>query len=217
MDRYKDLTGQKFGRLTALHRLHNYHKKGTYWLCVCECGNLKEINIKDLRKGNTKSCGCLKRDKLLKFHKGLITHGKSNTRLYRIWKAMKQRCYKKYSNSYKYYGERGIKICDDWLNDNTTFFDWAMKNGYNDTLTIDRIDVNGNYSPDNCRWVTMEQQNKNRNNSKYFTINGVTHCLAEWCEIYKLKYTTVLDRLNKLNWTIEKALELTNGEEVKAC
>lgn len=179
MARYKDITGQKFGRLTALYRLENYHKQGVYWLCVCECGKFKEVNGKDLRKGNTKSCGCLKHDVLSNFHKRRITHGKSNTRLYRIWKAMIQRCYKKYCTNYKYYGGRGVRVCNEWLNDNTMFFDWAINNGYKEGLTIDRIDVNGNYGPSNCRWITTKQQNRNKRSNKNITINGVTKCLKD--------------------------------------
>lgn len=196
-----DITGQKFGRLTALHRLHNYHKKGTYWLCVCECGNLKECFIGNLRSGAIKSCGCLHDEGNNK------KHGQCGTRLYRIWKSIKQRCHKNYNKNYKNYGGRGIVVCDEWCNNFQLFYGWAMANGYNDNLTIDRIDVNGNYEPSNCRWATMKQQNNNRRDNKYITIDNVTKTLTEWCEFYNLNYKMVCARLYK-GQSIEQALEM---------
>ena len=197
MPKLKDITGQKFGRLTALYRLHNYHKNHTYWLCVCECGNLAEVYLGSLRKGLTTSCGCL-----------VKKHGKSYEPLYRTWLGIKTRCYNKLDEHYKDYGGRGISVCDEWYNDFMSFEKWAVNNGYNDTLTLDRINVNGNYSPDNCRWATRKQQARNRRNNKYFTYNNKTHCLSEWCEILNLNYSTVCTRINKLGWSICQALEL---------
>lgn len=121
---------------------------------------------------------------------------------------MKDRCYNEHNKQYKDYGGRGIKICDDWLNNNTLFFNWSMENGYTDNLTIDRINVNGNYEPSNCRWITKKQQNRNSRKNVNFTYNNETHCLSEWCEVLGLNYGTVLSRINKLNWSIYKALEL---------
>lgn len=155
----------------------------------CECGNLTSWR--------TRSCGCS--------HK---KHDKTNTRLYRIWIRMKLRCYNEKHLYYKYYGERNIKVCDEWLDDFQAFYDWAINNGYNDNLTIDRIDVNGNYEPSNCRWATVKQQNRNKRNNVNYTINGEIHCLKEWCEILGLKYDNVWARINKHHWSIERALEL---------
>ena len=201
MSKFKDISGKKFGRLTALYKLHNHHDKGhTYWLCACDCGNLVEICLSSLQNGKTKSCGCLRKDIITK-------HGKSNTRLYNIYYAMKVRCYNKNRKDYKNYGGRGIKICDEWQDNFQAFYDWSMSHGYDDTLTIDRIDNNGNYEPNNCRWVTVKQQNRNRRSNINFTCNGETHCLKEWCEILGLNYSTVQIRIQR-NWSIERALEL---------
>lgn len=202
--KYKDISGQKYGRLTALYKLRNYHKKGTYWLCVCECGNLKEVYLGSLTSGATTSCGCYHKERV---KEAFTIHGKRNTRLHKIWRCMKQRCYNTNNTDYPNYGQRGIKMCDEWLTDFMTFYKWAMTNGYNDKLSIDRIDVDGNYSPDNCRWATAKQQARNRRYCKYFTYDGETHCIKEWCEILNLNYKTISTRLSR-NWSIEKALEL---------
>ena len=211
MRRFKDITGQKFGRLTAIKYLHNTEANKAVWLCKCDCGNFVEVVGSNLRSGMTNSCGCYKKD----MHP--IEHGMSNTRIHKTWQNMKTRCYNKNYIQYKDYGGRGVKVCDEWRNSFKAFYAWAMSHGYEDTLTIDRIDNNGNYTPYNCRWVTTKQQNRNTRKTRKYAINGVTKCLKDWCRFYNIRYSTVLDRLNKLNWTIENALELTNGEEVKAC
>lgn len=202
-----DITGQKFCRLTALYRLHDYHKKQTYWLCVCDCGNLKEVYLGNLRNGKVKSCGCLHDTQA-------ITHGKTSTRLYKIYTNMKARCYNKKTSYYKNYGARGIKVCDEWLTNFINFYDWANDNGYQDGLTINRIDNNGNYKPDNCEWVDMKTQQRHKRNNKTYTINGETHCLKEWCEILNLNYDNVWARINRYNWSIETALELEDKHDI---
>lgn len=121
---------------------------------------------------------------------------------------MKDRCYNKNNKRYPDYGGRCITICDEWLNDFMSFYNWSIENGYNENLTIDRIDNNSSYKPSNCRWVDHKTQVRNRRNTKLFTYNGRTKPLAEWCEIQNLKYNIVSSRINKLNWPIEKALEL---------
>lgn len=131
-----------------------------------------------------------------------------STRLLDTYTNMKQRCYNKNAKSFTDYGGRGIKVCDEWFNDFQAFKEWALSNGYNDTLTIDRIDNNKGYSPNNCRWVDRKTQNRNRKNVKYYTINGDTHCLSEWCEILGLNYNRVYGRINICKWSIKKALEL---------
>ena len=133
-------------------------------------------------------------------------HGLKNTRLFRIWSNLLSRCYNSNFHDYKYYGARGIIVCDEWINDFKALYNWAMSNGYSDELTIDRIDVNGNYSPDNCRWATVKTQSNNRRNNHYVNINGVVKTLSEWCELYAINYRTVQDRL-KRGWNIEKALK----------
>ena len=153
-----DLTGRKFGRLTVLKREKPINKR-TLWLCVCDCGKEVIVESYNLRKGHTQSCGCFQAEATSKANK---THGLRNTRVYRIWNCMKNRCYQKSYHAYNHYGGRGITICDEWLHDFQAFHDWAMANGYEDSLSIDRIDNNKGYQPDNCRWVTMAEQNKNK-------------------------------------------------------
>ena len=154
-----DRTGQRFGMLTVLERQGVDKHKISQWLCLCDCGNTSVASISNLRNGNTKSCGCYGKKRRLD---GSVKHGLSGTRLHRIWKAMHTRCYNKKFVAYKYYGGRGINICDEWKTDFKEFHGWSMANGYAENLTIDRIDSNGNYCPENCRWVTMAEQNKNK-------------------------------------------------------
>ena len=160
---FKDLTGIRFGELTALCRVgSNAHLKAT-WLCRCDCGSEKVVVGTSLTNGLTLSCGCTRNKKLSEANK---THGLTGTRLYSIWKNMKKRCYSSKNNDYRYYGGKGIRICEDWKNDFASFHNWAMENGYSDVLTIDRKDNEKGYSPDNCRWVTRAEQNRNIDYSK---------------------------------------------------
>lgn len=155
----KDLTGREFGRLTVIERQGSNEKRHALWLCKCQCGNSKVISSQDLLEGNTNSCGCLRKEKSRDLSH---THGMTNTRLYDTWRAMKARCYNPANPNYKYYGGRGITICDEWKNDFPKFHDWAMSHGYAEDLTIDRINNDGNYEPSNCRWATTAEQNKNK-------------------------------------------------------
>ena len=199
-----DLTNQRFGKLVALKKVpsKNHH---TYWLCQCDCGNQKIIDGCRLRRGDTKSCGCLSIEQAkINFQKNFYTHRQSKTRLYRIWKGMKNRCYNERTPKYKDYGMRGIRIYEEWQNFEP-FYDWAMNNGYQDDLTIDRIDVNGNYEPNNCRWIKSSLQARNRRNNHLLLFNGKTRGISEWAEIYNLKPLTLLARINR-GWSIEKAL-----------
>lgn len=201
----KDLTGKKFGRWTVLKQVEDYifpngeHRK--QWLCKCECGTERIVLGKILRNGQSKSCGCWRNEKA---KKDSTTHGMSHSRLYNIYSNMKDRCYNKKTSSYKRYGGRGIKICQEWLDDFENFKNWALPNGYNDSLTIDRINNNGNYEPSNCRWITSKEQQSNTRRNLYITYNGEVHTLAEWERIMGVKTGLLGKRLRK-GWDIKKA------------
>lgn len=199
MVRIKDLTGQKFGRLTVIKKVGSNKYNRTLWLCKCECGNETITNALSLKTGNTKSCGCLQKKHISQLGKASATHGLHNTRIYRIWKNIHQRCYNSNSPAYKYYGARGIKMCEEWNNNFLNFYDWSMQNEYTDSLTIDRIDVNKGYEPSNCRWITQAKQMRNTRTNKFITFNNETHCIAEWAEILKIKPYDVRKMLCKLS------------------
>ena len=155
-----DITGNKYNMLTVIKFNHSNKKsRKSYWLCKCECGNEKVICGNSLKTGNVKSCGCL-------LKRGNTKHGLKHTRLYDILCGMKRRCYNPNQPCYKNYGARGIKVCDEWLNDPKAFYDWSITHGYKDDLTIDRINVNGNYEPSNCKWVSIKEQGRNKRNTK---------------------------------------------------
>lgn len=202
MGKLKDLIGQKFGRWTVIARSENNKENRAMWLCRCECGNEKIVVGKDLREGKSLSCGCLKSEILKKIK---TKHGKSNFKLLYVYYTMKGRCYNKNDIHYKYYGERGIIICKEWLDDFKNFYTWAINNGYQEGLSIDRIDNNKGYFPENCRWVTQKEQCRNTRKNHIVTYNGKTQCLSAWAEELGIKRSTLQRRL-RVGWSIEKAL-----------
>lgn len=203
----KDITGEKFGRLTVIEYAgSNKKRKTSMWLCRCECGNEKVIAYQDLKR-ETKSCGCLlkenKENFKRKYRNGVTTE---NKRIMSIYRGMIYRCYKSRGKSAQNYKNRGIKVCEEWLKDYFKFEEWALNNGYSEELTIDRIDVNGNYAPENCRWVDNTTQQNNKRNNHYVEINGITKTLEEWSKESGVKSNTILYRI-KRGWKGERLLE----------
>lgn len=199
-----DLTGCRFGRLSVLCRADKKDSSnGAIWHCKCDCGNETDVPSGRLKSGRTKSCGCLKRD----VAKNL--NGIPHQRLSSIHWAMKERCYKQYSLSYHNYGGRGIRVCDEWLdlkNGHDNFVRWALANGYSDDLTLDRIDVNGDYSPSNCRWVTRSVQARNTRNTRYVIYKGVRMCIADAAELSGINVSTIRSRIN-CGWSGERLFD----------
>ena len=193
-----DLSGRRFGRLTVQAEAGRNAKKGVMWQCLCDCGNTTVVASTNLIQGHTQSCGCLHR-------KQNITHGATDTKLYGVWINVKTRCNNPRNRAYPQYGGRGIRLCEEWESFQD-FQNWAIKSGYADGLTLDRIDVNGNYSPENCRWADMKTQQNNRRNNHVIEFNGVRKTLSEWSEATGLSSSTLRTRLSILGWPIERAL-----------
>lgn len=201
MSKLIDLTGKRFGKLTVLSRAENSKANTAKWLCRCDCGNTCIVYGSSLRRGQTQSCGCLRGDRNME----RSTHGMRKTRLYGVWNNMRRRCYEPTTKSFKDYGGRGIKVCDEWL-EPEAFFDWAKASGYAEGLTIERIDVNGNYEPSNCKWITKAEQARNKTNSFMVEIDGESKCLHQWCDEMGIDYHLVYARMKRLGWDAKKAL-----------
>lgn len=189
----KILTGLRFGKLTVMEYAgYNVHTNNTIqhkWKCVCDCGNEKEVETRHLLSGHCKSCGCMPHRPTNPNHKHYLT----DTPLYNVWKSMKGRCYVKTNSSYKHYGARGITVCEEWKNDFMNFYNWALANGYDPNgksreYTLDRIDVNGNYEPNNCRFVNMLIQANNKTDTKRHLVNGEYLTIRETSEKYGVDY-----------------------------
>lgn len=176
-----DMVGQRIGRLTVISRAENTRQNKAQWLCKCDCGNRIVVSRRHLKDSSTNSCGCLQRE-VAKTTRTL--HGQKNTRLYRIWVGIKDRCLNPNSKYWDRYGGRGISVCEEWKVF-SKFYDWAISNGYQEHLTIDRINNDGWYSPQNCRWATYSEQENNRSNNVHVTIDGATHTVAEWSRLIK--------------------------------
>jgi hypothetical protein len=198
---YQNLVGNRYGRLTVLSLVESPASANipTKWLCVCDCGKQTEVQSSNLKSGVTRSCGCLQKELAKERSK---KHGMTGTRIYMTWQNIIKRCKSKTDKSYKWYGGRGITICEEWANDFQSFYNWALENGYSDDLTIDRIDVNGNYEPSNCRWVTFKEQQRNKSNNVYIEYNGQIKTLCEWARVLEcypsMVYREILLREGRL-------------------
>lgn len=209
--KYKDLSNQKFGELTALYIDDTYaggKGKAKKWICKCSCGNVVSVRASHLLGGDTQRCIVCRNNA---FKATGIKHGYSGERLYQIWLGMRKRCYNSKNNDYKRYGGRGIEICKDWgagsldITGYLSFKKWALENGYNNTLSIDRIDVNGPYSPNNCRWADFKTQTNNKRNTISLTVDGISKPLVEWAKEYKMNEFTLRRRI-KNGWDHKTAV-----------
>lgn len=196
------MIGKRFGRLTVIEEAGRNSHRFIQWKCLCDCGREKIVSGHNLRSGNTKSCGCVTKEKVKMLN---YVTGQSRSRLHRIWDSMKSRCYNENVPHYHRYGARGIIICEEWRNNFKAFYDWAMSHGYTDELTIDRIDNDGNYCPENCRWVTLHEQNRNRRTNRMITFDGKTQCMSDWAKELGIKPITLLGRFSR-GWSVERAL-----------
>lgn len=192
MGKFKDLTGERFGNLVVVGQAGRYKGTKVLWNCKCDCGNTTTQLSHTLTKKLVVSCGCYNR---LKTEKGNTKHGLRYTRLYSIWKGIKTRCNNLNNHAYKNYGARGIKVCEEWSTF-LPFYEWAMANGYEEHLTIDRIDVDGDYEPQNCRWATMQEQLNNTRVNRFITIGSETKTMAEWAREFGLSYNGMKYKLS---------------------
>lgn len=201
---FVDYTGRRYGNLVVIKRGDRNKKRNLYeWICKCDCGTIKPIIGSDLRNGNSTSCGCMSsRKKIGEINK---THGLAKTRFYKIWCGMKTRCYNKNEKSYAYYGAKGITVCDKWHIFDNFYND--MFSTYSDDLTLERINVRGNYSPDNCTWITKQEQSLNKTDSFIVDYKGKKISLVKLCYENEIKnYKQIKRRITQYGWDIEKAL-----------
>lgn len=203
--------GTRFGMLTVVKELPRRtigrsNTTARMFLVKCDCGNEKEVHGTNLLSGKTTSCGCLHKKQLSQRN---TKHGKSKTRLFQIWRGMVSRCGYDYHSNRHYYG-KGVRVCAEWLHDFTTFSKWATENGYSDSLSIDRIDANGNYEPSNCRWIPRPEQTWNISTNRIITAFGKTQHLSAWARETGIERRVISQRIDKLHWTPEMALSTTN-------
>ena len=193
-----DITGERYHRLVVLGLSDKKTKDKTNWVCECECGKKTIVRKDNLTNGITTSCGCYKREQLSRqVYKQNTTHGESHTRLYSIWASMKKRCNNPNDIGYSLYGGRGIKVCHEWADSYVAFADWARSNGYQDNLSIDRIDNDKGYEPSNCRWATDQEQAENTRHAVMIEYNGKTHTISEWSRIADIPRSTFSERYHR--------------------
>ena len=201
---FKNLKGKRFGEWTVLDLSGKNKYNQRLWKCKCSCGEIAEVTSGVLLGGYSRSCrDCAYKKK----GENQKTHGMSRNRIYKIYQGVLNRCNNKNNYSFEHYGGRGIMVCDKWSGEHgfENFYKWAIENEYSEELTIDRIDVNGNYEPDNCRWVDMKAQANNRRNNVSIMYNGKNQTLAQWSEELGINFYTLYARIEKNNWDVERA------------
>lgn len=203
----EDIIGMKFGRLKVVSVFETTQKNGKtqiIYLCICDCGKEKRVSRSSLIYKKVHSCGCLQKEIVKKIGCRNRKHGKIPKKLYRVWEGMHERCRDVKNASYPRYGGRGITVCPEWK-DYIVFRDWALKNGYKEGVSIDRIDNDGNYEPSNCRWVELSIQSQNKRNNRYITINGETLTYSGWEKKFGLARGIIYSRISA-GWTEEEAV-----------
>lgn len=211
-----DLIRKRFGKLTVLSYAGVNQSKKSMWLCKCDCGNEKVIRGNDLQTGNTQSCGCIHSEQVAERNRQTAKKNDNaitKTRLYSIWRGMVKRCHNPSYREFKYYGGRGIKVCDEWRKFKNFYDD--MFGTYDDTLTIERLDVNGDYCKDNCMWATREEQANNRRGNVFITVDGITDTVSRTCRRYNVKYSVVSTRLRN-GWEPERAIKTPIKKHIKS-
>ena len=208
MGKLINLTGQRFGRLIVLKKSEKRDNKGNvFWTCRCECGKIKDICSRELRRRHSISCGCYNKEhnqNTLGQRRYMKTHGKTNTKLYRVYRTMITRCCNKNCKKFNNYGGRGITVCPEWRKDFQTFYDWAISHGYKENLTIERIDVNGNYCPENCKWIPSYLQAKNKTTTHFIEYEGKIQTIQDWAKEKGINPDTIYQRYK-------------NGYDIETC
>ena len=204
------MTGLRFGKWTAIFRAEDHITKSGYhftkWFCRCDCGTEKAVTANSLLSGRSSSCGCDKSANAITAKKNFTTHGETKTRLYQIWAGMRKRCNNQNSYNYKHYGGRGISVCSEW-DDFLAFKEWAVNNGYDDSLSIDRIDVDGDYTPLNCRWADNITQANNKRTNHKIEHNGVIYTVAELARLIEVPYDYLCENYNK-GRTVDEIIDM---------
>lgn len=199
-----DLTGMKFNRLTAVSYV-GQGSSGAKWLFKCDCGKEIITSSYPVRKGKTKSCGCWNEENK---HNRYRVHGLTGTKIQSAWSHMKQRCFNPNCKEYEHYGGRGITVCDEWKNSVAEFAKWAYENGYENNLTLDRIDNNGNYEPNNCRWVSMEVQENNKRNNRYYDIDSGSYTLSQIAKMYSVSRDSLYYWIHRKGMKTQDAIKM---------
>lgn len=202
--------GDKFGKWTIIEEIAPKiisNKPRRMFRCQCECGNIGEVQLSCLRNGHSTSCGCEQKKRVSAAN---TKHGLEKHPLYNTWKNIKKRCNYINASEYENYGGRGISVCEEWSNNFQSFYNWAINNGWSKELTIDRIDTNGNYCPENCRWANVETQMNNMTKNHYIEYNGDTYTLSTLSKHLSIPYNIVRYRLSNCKWTVEQLINYYN-------
>lgn len=210
MGKVKDMSGQKINHWTIIRCVGRGKNGGAIFECVCDCGTVRIVSGSSIRSGASTCCGCIRPDQTGK-NGSNYKHGGRKERLYRVFRGMIDRCENTHDPNYHRYGGRGIKVCDEWRNDYSAFRKWAYENGYIEDAkkyecTIDRIDNDGDYCPQNCRWTNSIVQSNNRSTNRFVEINGECHTLSEWSRLNNIPKDTLLRRINVYHWPLERAI-----------